>query len=143
MTAGRNWYQVFLMALTAGWAIYSWMSGSAGETITATFPAWSQGLWYICLILGSVMALFGVALGTVTGLLVEQSGLFILAGICSGYGLAFLAFAGRADPAHVAYSVSLVLVYAVVNLARARQIHKDIASLKRGLRKLAAAPEAT
>lgn len=138
MSTGRNWYQLMLMVLTVFWAATAWLSNSTNETITASFPWWSQSLWYFGLIAGAAVTAVGIIMHTVTGLLVEKSGLFILVGICAGYDVAFLAFAGRADPGHVILIVALIALYAVINFARARQIHKAILDLKHGLRKLAA-----
>lgn len=141
-TTGRNWYQLLLMVLTMFWVLTAWLSGSAGEAITASFPAWSQALWYGGLTLGALVTAAGIIAGTFTGMLIEKAGLYVLVGICAGYDVAFLAFAGRANPVHVILIVALIALYTVINFARARQIDKEIDTLKHGLRKLAA-PEAT
>jgi hypothetical protein len=138
MTTGRNWYQLLLMVLTVFWVATAWMSGSTDQSITASFPWWSRSLWYFGLTIGAAVTAVGIIMHTFTGLLVEKAGLFILVGICAGYVVAFLAFAGRADPVHVISIVALIALYAAINIARARQIHRDIVGLKHGLRKLAA-----
>ncbi len=78
MTAGRNWYEAYLMLLTAAFAVSAWATGSEAQVIAATFPAWSQYLWYGGLTAGAVLALAGIALGTVPGLLLERGALFCL-----------------------------------------------------------------
>lgn len=144
VAAGRSWYQVYLLVLTVLWAAAGWFTGSDGRVIAETFPAWSRHLWYGGLVAGAVLALVGIALHTVVGLLVERVALFVLAGLCGAYGLAFLAYAGRADVGHVLYVVPLVLAYAAVNLVRARQIRRELDQTHRELRRLADAlnPEA-
>jgi hypothetical protein len=134
---GRNWYEVFLLILTALWAIAGWVTGSEGQEIALTFPAWARDLWYGGLLVCSLVALAGVVAGTVTGLLIERAALFFLAGLCGGYGLVFFANAGIADPVHAAYVVVLVLAYAGVNLTRALQVRRDLDLLRRGLCHLA------
>lgn len=87
--------------------------------------------------MGGAVALVGIAMNTVTGFLIERGALFWLAGLCGCYGLAFLAFAGRADAFHAVYVVTFVLAFAAVNLARARQIRWDIDRMRAELRRLA------
>lgn len=82
----------------------SWATGSQDQVITATFPSWSQQLWYGGLLLGALIALIGIALHTVAGLLIERGALFWLSGLCAAYGCAFLASAGRAGAFHAATS---------------------------------------
>jgi hypothetical protein len=126
------------MVLTVFWVATAWLSGSSGEVITASFPTWSQALWYGGLTVGAVVVATGIILHNFTGLLVEKSGLLVLIGICTGYGVAFLAFADRAGIVHVILIVSLIALYAGINWARVRQIYKEIRTLKHGLQKLAA-----
>ena len=46
MTAGgRNWFEVYMMTLTAAFAVSAWATASAQQSIAATFPAWSQHIW--------------------------------------------------------------------------------------------------
>lgn len=134
--SGRNWYQVYLLVLTMVFVGGSWVTGSAGQVITATFPSWSQYLWYGGLLLGAVVALVGIALHSVTGLLIERGALFWLAGLCAAYGCAFLAFAERADIFHAVFVVTFVLTFALVNLVRAWQVRRDVDAILAQLRYL-------
>jgi hypothetical protein len=136
VTAGRNWYQVYLLVLTAAFAVASWFTDSEGQTLITTFPAWGRHIWYGGLLVLALAALVGIAMHNLTGLLVERAALFVLAGLCGAYGLVFLGFAGRSDPAHAVYVVVLVLAYAAVNLVRATQIRRDVDSIRHGLRLL-------
>lgn len=142
---GRNWYQVYLLTLAMVFVGGAWATGSEAQVIAATFPSWSQALWYGGLLTGSLVALAGIGMNTVTGFLIERGAMFWLAGLCGCYGLAFLAFAGRADTFHAVYVVSFVLAFALVNLVRARQIRHDVDRMRAQLRCLAPpeAPEAT
>lgn len=133
----RNWYQVYLLVLAMVFVGGAWATGSEGQIIAQTFPSWSQFLWYGGLLLGSLVALVGIGMNTVTGFLIERGALFWLAGLCGCYGLAFLAFAERAGTFHVVYVVAFVLAFAAVNLARARQVRSDIDRMRAQLRDLA------
>jgi hypothetical protein len=137
MTTGRNWYQLMLMVLTIFWVVTAWVSNNAGQAITASFPVWSQTLWYGGLVVGALVTTIGIVLHNFIGLLVEKSGLLALVGICAGYSVAFLSFAGRAGIVHVILIVALIALYAGINWARVWQINKEIHTLKLGLRKLA------
>lgn len=141
-TSGRNWHEIYLLVLTVAFATSGVLTQSSGQVITATFPSWGQRLWYGGLIIGALVALAGIVLHSVTGLLVERAALLGLAGLCGAYGLAFLATASRAGLFHAVFVVVLVGAYALVNLARAVQVRRDIDALRTDLQKLAA-PEAT
>lgn len=136
MTAGRNWYQIYLLFLAAVFVGFSWISGGEGQVIASSFPAWAQGLWYGGLLVGAGLALVGIAMHTITGLLLERASLFFLSGLCASYGLAFLAASARSDVFHAAYVVFFVLSFAGVNLLRARQIRRDVDEERLKLRKL-------
>lgn len=136
---GRNWHEIYLLVLTIGFALSGWLTSSSEQVITASYPVWSQFVWYGGLIAGASIALVGIALHTLTGLLIERAALFGIAGLCGAYGMAFLATAGRADPFHAVFVVVLVGVYAAINLARAFQVRRDIDQIRLGLQKLAEA----
>lgn len=136
VTTGRNWYQVYLLVLTMVFVGSAWLSGGEGQVIAATFPAWSQYLWYGGLLIGAAAALVGIGLGTVVGLLIERAALFWLAGLCGAYGMAFLAFSSRSDVFHAVYVVTFVALFALANLTRARAIRRDIDRLRWTLRRL-------
>ncbi|MGH3692563.1 MAG: hypothetical protein ACRDRX_00915 [Pseudonocardiaceae bacterium] len=46
MAAGRNWYEVHLLVLTALCAVAGWVTGSEGQTLITTFPAWARYVWH-------------------------------------------------------------------------------------------------
>lgn len=133
---GRNWYQIYLLVLTMVFVGFAWATGSESQVITATFPGFMQVIWYGGLLAGALVTLVGIAMHTVTGFLIERGALFWLAGLCTAYGLAFMAYAAQADPFHAAYVVVFVLAFAAVNLARARQIRGDIDKMRADLRRL-------
>ncbi|MGH3987823.1 MAG: hypothetical protein ACRDTZ_10945 [Pseudonocardiaceae bacterium] len=137
VNSDRNWYEVYLLVLAVMWVATAWLTGSADQTIVRTFPSWSQHLWYGGLLVGVMVALLGITLASVAGLLVERAALFWLAGLCMAYGLAFWAAADRSDPYHAAYVVVFVLGFAAVNLARATQIRSAVDAKRAALRKMA------
>lgn len=137
--SGRNYYQVYLLLLTAGWAAVNWVTGADGEVIEAAFPSFGRHIFFGGLLGGSVLALMGITLGTLVGMLLERAALFALAGLCGAFGLLV---ASRADAIHLAYVVPLLLTYAVVHLIRARQVRRDITRVRKTLAGLAD-PETT
>lgn len=52
--ARRNWHEVYLLVLAIVFVGASRLTGGEGQVIAATFPAWSQHLWYGGLLVGSV-----------------------------------------------------------------------------------------
>lgn len=137
--SGRNYYEIYLLLLTAGWALLNWVTGADGETIEAAFPGWGRHIFLGGLLVGSLTALVGIAVGTVVGMLVERAALFALAGLCGAVGAFVLS---RADLVHALYVVPLLLAYAAVHLVRARQVRNDIARIRQALAN-PAAPEPT
>lgn len=123
---GRHWHEALLLVLAVAFAAQAWASGSEQQTITATYPAWAQAIWYGGLILGSLVALVGIIWHGHTGLLIERAALLGLAGVSASYGLAFLIHSGRADLFHAVYVVVFVGAFAAVNIARAQQIRREI-----------------
>jgi hypothetical protein len=91
------------------------------------------------LLAGSLLALGGIAVGTVVGMLVERAALFALAGLCGAVGVLVLS---RVDLVHALYVVPLLLAYAAVHLVRIRQVRNDIARIRQALANIAA-PEPT
>lgn len=131
MTAsGRNGFQVYLLALTAGWATVSWLGGTEGETIAALFTTVGRHIWFGGLLVSSVLALVGIALGTYTGLMIERAALFTLAGLFAWVGLAFLGLFTRVDAFHLAYVAPMLLIAAWVSLDRTRQIRRDLERIR-------------
>lgn len=133
---GRNWYEVYLMVLTLLFAISAWTTGSSQETLIATFPIWSQNLWYGGLVVSALAVLAGIVMNTLTGLLIERAALLILTGICAGYGLVFFAVSSRTSALHASYVVVLVLAYAAVNVTRALQVGSELTRIRRELSQL-------
>ncbi|MGH3599996.1 MAG: hypothetical protein ACRDQH_06930 [Pseudonocardiaceae bacterium] len=134
--SGRNYYEVYLLLLTLGWAIMSWIIGD-GESIDAVFPAWGRYVFFGGLILASTSALVGIALGTLTGLLLERAAMFSLAGLCGCFAIV-VAFG--ADLAQGLYVVPLLATYAAVHYHRAGQVRRDIDRTRAQLRAMGEAP---
>ncbi|MDQ4092264.1 MAG: hypothetical protein M3143_02265 [Actinomycetota bacterium] len=78
-------FEAYLLALTAAWALMSWL-GTEGETVAALFGPLGRHIWLGGLLASSVLALFGIALGTYTGLMLERAALFALAELFSCVG---------------------------------------------------------
>lgn len=131
MTAsGRNGFQVYLLILIVGWSAYTWSTGTDGETVRLLFTQIGLNIWYAGLIISSVVALFGIMLGTYTGLLIELAGMYGLAGMFWWVGMAFVGFATRVDALHLMGVAPLLLVLVVISLQRAKQIRGDLARMR-------------
>jgi hypothetical protein len=127
MTAsGRNGFQVYLLVLTAMWALVSWVGGIEGEVIRAMFTSFGRHAWFALLIIGSLMALFGITLGTYVGMQLERSAMYLLAGLFGWVGMAFLGYVTRLDAYHQLYVTPLLLAAAGVALTRTHQITHDL-----------------
>lgn len=143
MTAsGRNGFEAYLLALTAAWALLSWL-GTEGETIAALFGPLGRHIWLGGLLASSVLALVGIALGTYTGLMLERAALFALAGLFGCVGIAFVGFAARVDALHLLFVAPLLVGAALVMLSRTKQIRCDLTRMRDRMTTPQAAPEAT
>lgn len=130
--SGRNYYEIYLLILTAAWAAASWLTGMDGETIEAALPGLGRHLLFGGLLTGSLIALGGIAIGTITGLLVERAGLIALAGWCAAAAVLILS---QADAIHALYVVPLIGAYALVHLVRAGQVARDVTRIRATLRR--------
>ena len=133
--SGRNYYEIYMLLLTAGWVLFNWVTDADGETIEAAFPGWGRHILLGGLLVSSLIALGGIAVGTVVGMLVERAALSALAGLCGAVGVLVL---NRADLAQALYVVPLLLAYAAVHLVRVRQVRNDIARIRQALANTAA-----
>lgn len=134
MTAsGRNWFEIYLLVLTVAWATVVWITNSDGETIEALFTTVGKNIWLGGLIISSVIALIGIIMGTITGLLIERAALLLLAGMFGWVGAAFLVLSTDVDQFHLIYVAPLLLIAAGVILSRVFQIKNDIERIKKQL----------
>lgn len=134
MTAsGRNWFEIYLLVLTVAWASIVWITNSDGETVEALFTTIGKHIWLGGLIISSVIALIGIIMGTITGLLIERAALLLLAGMFGWVGAAFLVLATGVDHLHLIYVAPLLLIAAGVILSRVFQIKSDIERIKKQL----------
>lgn len=124
--SGRNGFEAYLLLLIGGWAAMVWTTGMDGETIAALFTRVGLYIWLAGLIAGSVIALVGIGLGTLTGMMIERAGLYVLAGWFGWVSLAFVGFATRIDALHLLAVVPLMAMISWISLSRVKQITRDI-----------------
>lgn len=106
---------------------------SHGLSISDAFPGKTQLVWYAGLLIGGVLGLVGSYLRSITGILLEQAGMYLLAGLAISF--AFAAFAHTGLPA---IPGALILGgFGCANAVRAYHIHLDLRVLRRDLRALA------
>lgn len=130
--SGRNYYEVYLLVLTIGWAIMSWIVGD-GEAIGAVFGPWGRAVFLGGLVAASALALTGIAIGTLTGMLIERAAMYTLSGLCVCFAVV-VAFG--ADLTQALYVVPLLATYGVVHYHRTRQVRRDINRARAQLRTL-------
>jgi hypothetical protein len=137
MTAsGRNWFEIYLLVLIVAWTSVVWFKDSDGETVAILFTRIGQQIWFAGLIISSMASLIGIALGTITGLLIERAGLFLLSGMFAWVGVAFLVLANQVDGIHLLFVSPLLLIASGVIVQRAYQIGFDIKRIKKQLSSL-------
>jgi hypothetical protein len=124
--SGRNGFEAYLLLLIGGWAALVWATGMDGETIAALFTRTGLYIWLAGLIVGSVIALVGIGLGTLTGMMIERAGLYVLAGWFGWVSLAFVGFATRVGSLNLLVVVPLMAMISVISLSRVKQITRDI-----------------
>lgn len=139
--SGRNWFEFYLLVLTAAWAIFAWIVGD-GETVAVLFTSVGKELWFAGLIASSVLAIIGIITGTVTGLLIERAALYLLAGLLGWVGLAFLSYATAVNALHLLFVTPLLLIASAVMLTRTWQIRRDLNRIRTRLRALRQMPGA-
>ncbi|MGH3693229.1 MAG: hypothetical protein ACRDRX_04385 [Pseudonocardiaceae bacterium] len=130
--SGRNYYEVYLLLLTLGWAIMSWIVGD-GEAIASVFGTAGRVVFFGGLILSSALALTGIAMGSLTGMLIERAAMYTLSALCVCFAIV-VAFG--ADLAQSLYVVPLLATYGVVHYHRTHQVRRDIDRTRAQLRAL-------
>jgi hypothetical protein len=124
----RNYYEIFLLLLTLGFAA-TWGLSNTGE-VTSTFPLWTRFIWYAGLALSALIAVIGEAVFTNLFLLIERAALIFMTGLIMAYALAFIIAGIRANAfGHVVYVAAALITFAFVNLDRARQIRQYVIDL--------------
>lgn len=134
--SGRNYYEVYLLLLTIGWAVMSWIVGD-GEAIASVFGSWGRIVFFGGLILSSALALVGIAMATLTGMLIERAAMYSLSALCACFAVV-VAFG--ADLAQSLYVVPMLATYGVVHYHRTRQVRRDIDRTRAQLRALGDTP---
>ena len=125
--SGRNYYEIYLLLLTVGFAA-TWGLTNVGE-VTSLFPAWARWLWFGGLAFSAAVAVIGEIIHNSVSIIIERSGLVFLTGLVMAYTLAFVIVGIQTStPGHVAYVGAALVLFAAVNYARARQIRLALKS---------------
>lgn len=97
------------------------------KSIVYAFPVWAQGLWYIGVMAGGLIGLYGIMAKQVdTGLVVERAAMWLLIGLTSSYGVAAIAYQGAsAIPA-----MMTLLSFTGISVVRVHQINQDLTALQ-------------
>jgi hypothetical protein len=125
----RNYYEIYLLLLTIGFA-GTWGLSNTGE-VTSTFPPWARVVWYGGLALSAIAAVIGELLFTNLSLLIERAALLLLTGLVMAYALAFIIVGIRiSSVSHVVYVGVALILFAVINYGRARQVRRGMIVLR-------------
>jgi hypothetical protein len=126
----RNYYEIFLLILTMAFAIQFGLTNEGA--VTATFPFWARLVWYIGLLFSAVVAVIGEFVFTNLSLVIERAALLFMVGLVMAYALAFIIAGIRTSTfGHVAYVAITLILFAVVNFDRTRQIRHYVQGLTR------------
>jgi hypothetical protein len=106
------------------------------RSLVYTLPGWAQGVYYVLLLVGGAIGLFGLCSDKpVRGLLIERASLLMLAGATSCFGLSGLSYAGvSAVP-----SALMLIGFTVATLSRAWQIAGELVAIRLQIAALAKA----
>lgn len=119
--AGRHPFQTYLLSLCVVSVVPQILGRRTATSIEALLPHWIAAAWLYALATGALVALIGSRMPRrhyASALVVEQLGLFIVAGPAFVYALAIMLYAGWGGiPA-----ASLVFAFGVAALSRGRDI---------------------
>jgi hypothetical protein len=132
--AARNSHELYLLiaCLLAG-AVGLTVPSSHGRAITASFPGWVQIGWYVGLLAGACLSMFGLIRGNLTGALLERAGQLALAGFSTAYACGLVIYAGW--PA--APTALITAAFGGACLARSYEIKSSLKATRMELAKAA------
>lgn len=122
---GNSPFEVWLLGAAVIAGVGGLVNPGASRAVARVLPDWQLYTWYSGLIVTAGIALLGVVLRSLLGLLLERAGLVLLAALTVIYAIAIVAAGGEPLTLSAALAASL----GCACLARAWQIGKD---LKRG-----------
>lgn len=132
LRSGRHPHEVFLLAVCVLISISALATGARPQSVEETFPFWIGVTWYAGLIIGSSVALYGIRMKNITGLLLERAALRELI-VLSGLYVATAIFTAP----KVWYSglgVAVIIGFTAANVVRARQITLDLRRAPRAVK---------
>jgi hypothetical protein len=93
---------------------------------------WGRLIWYVGLLFSAAVAVVGEMVFTNLSLIVERAALLFMTGLIMAYALAFIIAGIRTSTlGHVAYVALTLILFAVVNFDRTRQIRHYVQGLTR------------
>lgn len=134
VSTGRSWHEVYLLLISAAYALGGLVTGRTNQALDESFPGWSLLGWYGGLFAMSVLAVAGIVMGTIAGLVLERAAMWVLTGLCVAYVLGALAGAPLARVT-TALGVGYIVAFALANVARARQIDRTLAAVLHGVQR--------
>lgn len=124
----RAVFEAYLLSLCVLTGATSFFAPPArAKSIVYSFPTWAQGLWYIGVMTGGLIGLYGIMAKQVdTGLVVERAAMWLLIGLTASYGVAAVAYQGpSALPA-----MMTLFGFTGIAVVRVSQINEDLAALQ-------------
>jgi hypothetical protein len=129
---GRAVFEAYLLVACVLTGVVGFVApATRARSIVTTFPGWAQTAWYAGLLLGGIVAIAGITVGSILGSLVERAAMLTLAGMCLSFGVASIAYAG--PPAIT--GAMMLLAFAGACVVRACQITGDLTALRTELQR--------
>lgn len=131
----RTPHKIFLLvACVLAGVIGLFFPHTHAQSIEAAFHGNSLLIWYTGLLIGGVLGLAGVFRRTITGVLIEQSGMLLLAGLMLSFAVAAIAYSGVRG----IVGLTILTGFGIANIVRAWQIRHDLTLIRRYLAALPA-----
>lgn len=122
ISTGREPFEVWALSAISLYGVAASISFDRfAVTTLRNFPAPAGQVFIGLFGLGALVALTGVLMGNVTGVLIERTGLWLVAGL----GAAFAAWSAGTNGSRALAFVLLVLGVAIASGVRLRNIHRQ------------------
>lgn len=131
LRSGRHPHEVFLLVVCFPYGIGGLISGSESRALETTFPQWAKYLWFVGLIMGSIVGVYGIYRNDITGLLIERMALRELTLLSALYiGVAIFSAPSTVS---TALGISILLGFVISNIVRSIQIRNDLKNLPKSI----------
>lgn len=127
LRSGRAPHEIYLLYLTLLYGLGGLTLGAQPTALEATFPRWGRYLWFAGVVVGSIVAVYGVYRNDIKGLKYERIALNELNVLCFLY----IAMATFTSPNAIASALgaAFIIGFVFANGVRVKHITKDLRAL--------------